>query len=193
MTSKRFWLVMLVITLVFGLTVIGCDDGTDGGGSGGSGSGVDVSGGGGGGSDTWTDVTSLSQIDGSWKYPSSASGQIGGYNVTTVYNNCIMTFNATAKTWSQSGSATVTYSGVDDATWTTFKTAMQAQSGQNGITYSNFNDENHSYTITYNNYTITLPNEDILSKIQINQKGTKIKIASEDIEDIDIEIILTKV
>jgi hypothetical protein len=28
MTNKRFWLRMLVLTLVFGMTVVGCDDGS---------------------------------------------------------------------------------------------------------------------------------------------------------------------
>jgi len=32
MKNRRFWLVMLVMTLVFGMTVIGCDNGTGGGG-----------------------------------------------------------------------------------------------------------------------------------------------------------------
>jgi len=58
MTNKRFWLVILVIALVFGMTVVGCDDGGNTGGTSGTGgtgsSGGDTgeTGGTGGGSNT---------------------------------------------------------------------------------------------------------------------------------------------
>ena len=45
MANKKFWLGMLVLVLVFGMTVTGCDNGTTGGG-GGTGGGNDTNGGG---------------------------------------------------------------------------------------------------------------------------------------------------
>jgi len=96
MENKKFWLGILVLVLLFGMTVVGCDNGTTNGGN-----------------DTWSNVTSLSQVNGSWKAPSSYSGTMQGTNITVYFNNYIVTFNATAQTISVSGSSTSFYSGAD--------------------------------------------------------------------------------
>jgi len=48
MDKKFFLSAMLIMALVFGMTVVGCDNGT-------------IS------SDTWSNITSLNQMNGTWK------------------------------------------------------------------------------------------------------------------------------
>jgi uncharacterized lipoprotein NlpE involved in copper resistance len=179
--SKNFFLsVVLVMALVFG--IVGCDnDPSDGSG--------DNNGGNGGGVDTWSDVTSLSQINGSWKTSSSYSVTVEDRTYTYTYNNYIITINATAKTMSVSGSITTTISGINEEGWSSLKTALETVNAQQGITVT-FNDANHSYTQTYNNYSQTLTDEYFsLFGFQINQNGAKLKMRPKG----SIETILTKV
>jgi hypothetical protein len=51
-----------------------------------------------------------------------------------------------------------------------------------------FNDANHSYTLTYNNYSEALTDESLSQMFQINQNGAKLKMAAQE----GIEIIYTK-
>ena len=183
MNKNFFFPVMLVMALVFGMVVVGCDNDPSGG-----------SGGNGGDLDTWSDVTSLSQVDGSWKAPPSYSGTAQGMTFSATTNNYIITFNAAAKTMSASGSGTTTISGGNiNNNWPQLKADMEfVYAQQQGITIT-FNDANHSYTLTYNNFSMAFTDEDIedLSEVglQINQNRSKLKMA----EAIGIEIIYTKV
>jgi hypothetical protein len=137
--------------------------------------------------DTWTDVTSLSQIDGSWKTSHTDSFENNGIKMTISYSNFVVTFNAAAKTMSMSGTATVTYSGGNiNELWPSLKESLINNQG-NGVTYTNFNDANHSYTMTANNASQSMTDAD-LAGYQINQNGTKLRSLSQD----GSEVIFTK-
>ena len=93
--NKNFlFMAIPVMALVFGMTVVGCENDPS-----------DDS------KDTWTDVTSFSQVNGSWKVPSSYKATTQGMTSSFTTNNYITTFNAAAKTMSASGSTTTTISG----------------------------------------------------------------------------------
>jgi len=170
MNKKLFFSVVLIMALVFG--IVGCDN--------------DPSGGNGGDVDTWSDVTSLSQINGSWKAPSSFSYTIDGMTYTTKYDNYIVTFNAAAKTMSVSGSFTATISGGNiNEYWLQLKEGLELPQG---IT-ATFNNASHSYTITYNNYSGEVTDEIIVFlSYKINQNRSKLKRTVTQ----GTEIILTK-
>jgi hypothetical protein len=171
MNKKLFFSVILVMVLVFGMTVVGCDnDPSDGN------------------NDTWSNVTSFSQVNGSWKAPSSYSFTVQGFTYSATTNNYIITFNATAKTMSTSGSTTVTISGGDVATyWTQLKSGIEYMGEWDGVTVT-INDANHSYTLTYNNFSQTMTDSDLEEEgIQINQNGSKLKMGADG-----MEIIYTK-
>jgi hypothetical protein len=166
--NKRIFLSAIpVMVLVFGMTVIGCENEP---------------------SDKWSNVTSLSQVNGSWKALSSYGATTQGMKFSGTTNNYIITFNAGAQTMSSSGSTTVTISGGNiDENWSSLKTGLVFLNQQDGITV-NFDDAKHSYTLTYNNFSIPLTNQQLPQMgIQINQDGSKLKMA-----DQGIEIIYTK-
>jgi hypothetical protein len=177
MKNKKVLLVVLAIVLVFGMTVVGCDNSDSGNGNGN------------GGEDTWSNVTSFSQLDGTWKAPSTYTGNTqGGITVSGNTSNYIVTINATAKTMSTSGTATITLSGGNvNEIWPDLKDSLEYMNQQNGITVT-FNDTNHSYTMTCNNFSLALTDNDLAEiGFQINQNGTKLKISQDG-----IEIIYTK-
>ena len=150
--------------LVFGMAIVGCDNGsTDGE------------------SDVWTNVIAFSQLDGTWKAPASATYNTEeGINISASFTNYFLTFNSTNKIVLYSGTITQTYSGGNVASfWQKKKESLKTTNSR--IT-DTFNDSNYSHTRTFNNYIVTLPEEDILQiGAQINQNGTKIKIISETI------------
>jgi hypothetical protein len=122
MNKRLFLSVILVMVLVFGMTVVGCendpsDDASD-----------DTK-------DTWTKATSFSQINGRWKAPPSYSATTQGRTYSGTTTNYIITFNATAKTMAVSGSTTVTISGGNiDEYWSNQKTGLEYMNQQDGIT-----------------------------------------------------------
>jgi len=130
-----------------------------------------------GGSGTgWSYVTTISQVNGSWKAPSTpVTANIQGISAVVSYTNYIITFNAAAKTMSVSGSATTTFTGENiDAMWSDIKTRIQLSMIQGG-TFS-FNDVNHSVTFIYNNNSVAITDMDLASLgIQIYQDGSKFK------------------
>ena len=162
---------MLIMALVFG--IVGCDNGLV--------------------EDAWLDVTSLSQINGSWKYPSSASYTSGDMTYTAKYNNYIATFNSAAKTMSESGSSTVTISGGNiDELWPQLKPLLGSQYEQIQDATVTFDDANHSITTTFNNYSQALTDEmeaSLFANFKINQNRSKLKTIVLQ----GTEIILTKV
>jgi hypothetical protein len=157
--------------LLFSIMIIGCDNGTTSGEN-----------------DIWLKVTNISQVDGTWKAPSAFTANIEGIKVTGNSSNYIITFNSITNTMTVSGTVTATCSGGNINTlWPDLKEGLEYMNQQEGVTII-INDINHSYTITYNDFSQTLPN-DIISYLdfQINQYGTKMKFATNG-----IEIIYTK-
>jgi hypothetical protein len=167
---------MLVMILAFGITVVSCDDGGDDNNNN-------------NGTDTWSNVTSWSQVNGNWKAQSSVTFNMQGKTVTQNYSNYIITYNATAKTRITSGSCTAIYSNVNQEEWSSIKSNAQSLQ-QDGITIT-FNDANHSYTTTYNNFSQTLSENFFTGSAyyQINQNGSKLKTV---VSEMGYEIIYTK-
>jgi len=137
----------------------------------------------------WSNVTSLSQVNGSWKAPSTNTVSAQGMTVVQSFSNYIITFNATAKTMSVSGSVTNTFSGGNiNESWSSIKTDLQnGFASQPGVKLS-FNDTAHSYTMTCTNFSQTITDAQLASLgMQINQNRTKLKF-----ETAGIEVIYTK-
>jgi hypothetical protein len=154
------------------MTVIGCDNGTTNEES-----------------DTWSNVTSFSQINGTWKTSYTYTYDMeGGIKMTVSTSNYRITFNAAAKTESASGTVTYTLSGGDINTyWSILKTSLESTNLPDGVTVV-LNDANHSYTMTINNLSQTITDESLLlDGLQINQNGSKIRMLQSD-----TEVIYTK-
>jgi hypothetical protein len=167
--------IALAILAVIGFSMAACDDGSTGGGAPG----------------TWSNVTSISQINGTWKAPSSVTYNVEGMTVIISTSNYTITFNAAANTMTVSGSNTTAYSGGNIAAeWPGIKEVLQSQyKGLSGVTVS-LNDANYSFTMTYNNYSTAMPEDFTVLDFQINQNGKKLKVAAG--EDLGYEIIYTK-
>ena len=160
MGNKNFLLGLLVILLVLGMAIVGCNNGTTDGES-----------------DTWSNVTSLSQLEGTWKAPSSANYSIDGIKVTVKYTNYTVTFDPLNKTMSASGSFISTYSGGKiNEYWPYYKGNAEYMNSMEGVTVT-INDANHSITQTSNNFSVELSDAEI-NMFQINQDETKLKIAA---------------
>ena len=140
--------------------------------------------------DTWTKVTSFSQVNGSWKAPSSYSATIEGMTFSATTNNYIITFNAAAKTMSVSGTTTTTISGGNiDELWPDLKESLEEMNEQDGVTVT-FNDANHSCTTTYNNVSQALTDSQLAQMgLQISQDKTQLKVSD---MGTGMEIIYTK-
>jgi len=196
--KKKLFLVLLAIVLAFGITVVGCDNSTTNNDDETTSS----------DNDTWQNVTSFSQLDGTWKAPSSpitcnykdyfgdswdseSESYYGNMKITNSYSNYRITFDSTTRTMSTSGSLTQTCSGGNINTiWSNLKEGIEDVL-PNGITVS-FNDTNHSMTATYNltqEFPQEISDEIIFTAMgyQINQNGTKLKQKQGD-----VEIIFTK-
>ena len=198
MADKNFLAGILVIALAFGFVVVGCENGTTDSGN--------------GGGDSWSSVTSLSQLNGTWKgsYSTTMSAkayfdytdsdwQQSGINTfgndmkITETTEATYTINANAKTRSGSAKQTVIFSGGKIATvWATIIKPALSQLSDPDLTVT-FNDTQHSVTIQINSpsFQITESDEaDMLSSgIQINQNGTKIKYPGDNSMP---EMIMTK-
>ena len=175
--SKLFLAGILSIALVFGTVLLGCPGDTTEE------------------TDTWSAVTSLNQLDGTWKGSYSqtmtikeameASGEtwndtmqalFGDIKVTTIAE-ITMTINASAKTRAMSMKTTMTYSGGNiDTVWTMIGSES---SGLPGVTVE---DAKHSITMTQDFPAETIPDDDIAEipqlGLQINQNGKKVKVPS---------------
>ncbi|MDR2718291.1 MAG: hypothetical protein LBB89_09550 [Treponema sp.] len=175
MTNKKFWLGMLVVALVFGMTVAGCKNNND----------DDKE------SDTWSNVTSLSQVNGTWKAPSTVTGNYEGMKIIASYSNYKITFTTGAM--SVSGTSTTTFSGGNiNELWSELKGKLQESledmEEEDSFTLT-FNDAKHSYTMTFNNFSQTLTDEALREMdLKINQNGTKLNVSG----DMGLKIIYTK-
>jgi len=170
MADKKILLGMLALVLAFGMAVVGCGGDDDSGGA-----------------DTWANVTSMTQLNGTWKGSSSQRDSEGGVTLTATMEMTvtITATNATTGTMSGSQKLTYTYSGIDTATWNEIKKEAQ---GEAGVTV---NDAAHSITIsdTFSSKQISLAKD--MKGVQINQNGTKLKQPADD-EDGSPEMIFTK-
>jgi hypothetical protein len=166
MVNKKLWLGMLVMVLVFGMTVVGCDDSSAGE------------------TDTWADVTSLYQLNGIWK---------GSYNETITRQGVTMktlvevtlTINASDEnvdTMSWSQKVIMTFSGNNlNTMWPSIRDSFVDPA--DGYTAD---DSKHTITGTW-----TASRSIRLSTFLINQNGTKIKQLADEEEDTR-EIIFIK-
>jgi hypothetical protein len=191
MKSKRFLLGALVLVLAFGMTVIGCptDDGD---------------------SDSWSAVTSLDQLNGTWKgsysetmpvgeyYPIPNAEQTVGNMEVTMTIEMTMTINASAKTQTLTSKTTITFKGGKiNEMWPMIKGLLEEEMGEEeeGVTVS-INDSAHSITTTSIMPTETLTDAAIaeaIKDLQINQSGNKVKTKmGDDDDDYAREIIFTK-
>jgi hypothetical protein len=169
--KKSFW-GMLAMALIFGVVFLGCPNNTTEE------------------TDTWSDVTTLSQLNGTWKgsysqtmtykemvgenWTSDMQTMVGDMKVT-IGLEITLTINASDKTQASSMTMTQAYSGGNiDTIWSTISSGY---SGQPGVTVDN---AKHSITITSSQPAQSLSDEDIAEMLeqglQINQNGTKVKL-----------------
>jgi hypothetical protein len=192
--KKRFW-EMLTVALIFGMVLLACPTDTPQ-------------------EDTWTEVTSLDQLNGTWKgsYKQTQTmqefmdGDEGGMEemgemfagITVSINADItVTINARDRTTSRSGKITMTFSGEnlsvviwDSTTVWTFISGMMETEG----VY--VDHTNHSITMTQPTGIFEI-DEDAMSAmlnggLQINQNRTKIKMPFRLMEHNMPEMILNK-
>jgi hypothetical protein len=160
--------------------------------------------------DTWSTVTSLDQMNGTWKVSYSQtqsmedffgpSGEeeeeddmaamFGDMKVTTRVD-MTMTLNASAKTRAVSGSTTMTFSGSNiAAAWGMLKAFMGSEDG------ATVNDANHSISMPYNQPAEAISDDEIVEMlalgIQKNQNGTKLKFPANSTGGDNPEMIFTK-
>jgi hypothetical protein len=199
MTNKKFWLGMAVIALAFSFVLTGCP--ADGGES-----------------DTWSKITTLQQMDGTWKgsfkYTTSISDMFGdeedgedgedgggmfdnlGDIKVTMTVEMTTTINATAKTEAGSSKTTMAFSGGKiNEVWPMIKLLLTSYPEEGDIIETD--EAKHSITITSSSSEpVQLTNQDIeelLShNLQINQKGNKIKYPANAMHKGSPEIILSK-
>ncbi|MDR2476450.1 MAG: hypothetical protein LBD18_01520 [Treponema sp.] len=171
----------LVCILAFGMALAACDTTT------------------GGVVDTWSKVTSLSQLHGTWKGSVSQTKTVkeilvsqgqewnemmellyGSDMKVTMTNETTITINANANTSEGLNKMTLAFTGSKILfTWEFIKMSFTPPQPTDGTTIS-LDDNNHSIIIT-----TELPKDSIdetvvlANNIQINQNGTKIKTSVE--------------
>ena len=186
MNRKHYLKIILAVALAFGVTVVGCDNGS-----------------GAGESDTWSDVTSLDQLDGYWKSPAKTSSEtitIQNYmeqqsmawtsGMATTYGKITVTvktaksssiyFNVNNMEWalitSSVDSETYIFSGgnlSNPGVWPSFLEVIGYTELDEGV-----NNTQHSITGNYNYPlpSVELTDEMLSMGIQINQNSHKIKL-----------------
>jgi hypothetical protein len=170
-----------VFMLVMGFFVIGCDTPTNGGG------------------DTWTEITSLNQLNGTWKgsysqtltlrefvegpmqgtWDGDSFSEYGDMRVT-ISTETTSVFNA--GTVNQTETVTYTFSGGNtDAKWATIKSLFTSDDPWE------FDDTKHSASVDFD-FSGSVDMDDVAG-VQINQNGTQVKIPADNDSP---EMILTK-
>jgi hypothetical protein len=174
MANKKLWLGMLVLVLVFGMTVVGCDDSDSGNG-------------GGGDPDTWTNVTSMTQLNGTWKGSVSLTETQQGVTIkmTQEMTMTITATNATTGTMSGTQKMTITYSGTGvSENWNDIKEGFEEE----GWTV---NDTTHSMSMTDTIASQSMSMSD-MDGVQINQNSTKLKVPADAMGEGSPEMIFIK-
>jgi hypothetical protein len=188
MVNKKGFLGMSALALILGLVLLACPTDPEEE------------------KDTWSSVTELAQLDGTWKGSYSETmpladmmdssdeeplaTMIAGINVT-INAEMTVTINAAAKTQSMSATTTMKFSGGNIATiWSTLKEYMGSDEG---VTV---NDANHSITMSeVTSEPAAISDEEIskmLAGLRINQNGTKIKVPAGTMDEGSPEVILAK-
>jgi hypothetical protein len=145
-------------------------------------------------SDTWINVTSLSQIDGTWKMSIT---EIVEYKEDITFKGVgelTFTFNASAGTVSGQQIMTMTFYGEGiDSFWDSIKESFEENysNGSDGSITITPDDTNHKLTIIQDMSSEPVNLADFTG-MQVNQKGTKLKgpIYSEDSEGNVLEIAI---
>jgi len=189
--------VFFLIVLVLGMTIIGCDNGSTNEGS-----------------DTWLDITELSQMDGKWKGSYSQDNipvidfveqldmsldplvqyMLADIKVA-IQADIAITINARDKTQAISMTLTATLSGGSIAIlWPMLKSRL-GELEEEGITITT-DDAKHALSITSDLPAEPMSDTEIAgllnNGLQINRKGTKIKIPANIIIAGTPEIIFDK-
>jgi hypothetical protein len=171
MKKVFFKVVILAFVLVFGMTVLGCEEDDSGGGNG-----------------DWTNVTSLAQINGTWKGTISYTDTHEGI---TYKRELEITYiiNASARTVTISQKQKTTMSGFSPEQWTLYTTGLpegtttETGTDEDGNPYTvtiAIDDTKRTITTTQTTppQTQTLTNEEIAqisSYVLISKDGTKLK------------------
>ena len=177
------------MALVFGLTVVGCDNGTTS-------------------KDTWSELTDFNKLNGTWKanysqgkrpikdiaeeigmpLDSSTQTMLGDINVA-INADITLTINTSDRTQAVTIKATATFSGGNiNTVWPMLSMYLSMYSDvlEAGGVQVTLNDKKHSVTVDY-----TMPPEEIKDEeiqemlnggLQINQNGTKIKVPAESLQ-----------
>jgi hypothetical protein len=150
------------LVLVFGMLVVGCENGGDES------------------NDTWSKVISLSQINGTWKAVLSGGSRelqgegFDGITMTDI-TEATVTINASEQTQSMMEKSTATFSGGNIAQmWDTIKRNMENYEG-GAVT---FDDARYSITTIQDtpSQPLSITESDLKdSGLEINQNGTKLK------------------
>jgi hypothetical protein len=189
MKKSKLFMGILGITLVFGTLFLACPNDTSEE------------------QDSWSAITGLDQLDGTWKgsysetksikefseesgqqLPDETAAALGDMKVT-VSVEITTTINAAGKTQAMSQTMTISFSGGNiDAMWEMIKGGM----GNIGTA----DDDAHSVTITVPaQEPQQISDEDLAGmkeSLQINQNGTKVKIPAGFMGEESPEIILSK-
>ena len=187
MTNRKFWLGMAVMALVFGFVLTGCP--TEG--------------------EAWSDVTDLSQLNGTWKgsykqtmnmkqaaesmgmdWDSSLEAMFGNDMKVTTTLELIYIIDSTARTQASTMKQIVVFSGskVDDV-WPMIGAFIGSALG------GDVDDKKHSITITDTQPATVMPDEyaaEMLSALQINENGNKVKIPANALGEGFPEMIMTR-
>jgi len=139
----------------------------------------------GGGGDTWSNVTSLSQIEGTWKADPTATVSGNGVTMTANYDNYMISIDAATRMMTNSGTITTTVKGINSAQWQDLKGSMNQMAQQMGSCVAvSANDANYSFTEIHTDCSepFPLPDNGIGQYFKINKDGTKMKVSISGIE-----------
>ena len=189
MNKNFIFLVMMVMALVFGLTVVGCDNDTTI-------------------KDTWSELKDFNKLNGTWKanysqnnrpikdvaeemgmpLDSSTQAMLGDMKVA-INADITLTINTSARTQAMSIKATATFSdGNINSVWPMLSMYLSMYLDQleaEGVKVTP-NDKKHSVTVDYTMPPEEFTDEDIgemlNSGLLINQNGTKIKVPAESLQ-----------
>jgi len=189
MKNVLFKVGILAFVLLFGTMIISCDDG---------------GGGGGGGDSDWINVTSLAQINGTWKGTVSYTETHEGINYKQEQE---MTYiiNASTKTVTMSTKSIITMSGFSNDQWTSYTSSLTPETQtitEDGITYTVTTVINNlkrtiTTTATIPPQTQTLTDADIAEMLssagmQISKDGRRLRQPIDDPDAPFNEIIFYK-
>jgi hypothetical protein len=172
MNKKSFIMGILVMALVLGMLFVACENGTTSGTKTPTPTPTP--------SDTWTNVTSMNQLVGTWKATITqtlSASELGVTNVSaSMVGDTTLTFTAATMAAVQNITATFTGTGVDSS-WSSIKTMINSElSGGATVT---FNDTAHTATWTQNIPATATTLSDLTSagSVQLNSAGSKLKMS----------------